>query len=204
MNNVDQKDLFFHMSKGNHTTPADARMEGLKSAFGAKAALFKQVMEVGSLKKQQSDVYSSDSDSESDDMSDSDGFLELTDDEQDEQQDHYIGLQVVCNTKLLIVKRTDAFDSSSPKVDGCPIRSPISQSVFAKAVKCVDAKLAAKTKSEECMEQQMDNLKLKVAKGGKPAPSVKSTKSNHAAMQETQHETSKLPAMPVSNKLQML
>lgn len=204
MNNVDQKDLLYHMSKGNHTTPADARIEGLKSAFGAKAALFKQVMDVGSSKKH-SDVYSSDSDSDSDDMSEDDGFLELTDDEQEVQVQHHTILQAVCSQKLHIVKRADAFDSNSPRVEGCMIRSPISQSVFAKAIKFVEAKLATqKAKSEESIEQQMDNLQLKKPlKTGKPAHSVKS-KSSHAAMQETQHETSKMPSLPVSNKLQIL
>ena len=50
----------------------------------------------------------------------------------------------------------------------------------------------------------MDNLQIKKElKVGKSAMSVKS-QSSHAAMQETQHETSKAPAMPVSNKLKNL
>ena len=95
MNTVDNKDLLYHMSKGNHTTPADGRIEGLKSAFGAKAALFKQVMEVASSNKKPSGVFHSDSDSDSDDLSDCDEFIELTDDEEDVVMTQFQGLQAV-------------------------------------------------------------------------------------------------------------
>ena len=48
MNTRDQTDILYQLAKGNHTTPADGRIEGLKSKFGAKAALFKQVMDAAS------------------------------------------------------------------------------------------------------------------------------------------------------------
>ena len=146
--NCENVDLLYQLSKGNHTTPADGRIEGMNSKFGVKAALFKQVMDADSSQKRQV-LADSETDSD-DDMSDEEGILELTDEEEE-----YIlprnNVQVLSPVRLVIHKR-DSMEMDSPRIEDCFERKPIDRACFAKPLKIIETKSHSVSKSEESIE----------------------------------------------------
>ena len=203
MNTANKADLLYSLSKGNHTTPADGRIEGLGSKFANKAAIFKHVMDAASSHKRDQ---VSDSESESDDISEEESILELTDDEEDYSVGCKSNLQAFSKVKLVIQKRSESPEMESPCAERIFMRQAFSPSIFAKKVQIISSIVDAK--SEESIEQKMVTLNLNDGlKGYKTGKSSYSGKSMQMiAANETNLESGQAPAMmaPVSSKMGMM